>query len=448
MNQPGNALDRFGLSIPEMFIPSDAADVSLWPVIACDQYTSEPEYWERVENTVGDSPSTLRCVFPECYLEVPGGEERIAAIHAAMRRYLSSGILRPLPPGVILVDRATPYRPSRRGLLTAIDLERYDYRPGTKSLVRPTEGTILERLPPRIRIRQNAPLEFPHVLVLLDDPGKTVIEPLFESAAGAQPLYNTELMLAGGRITGRFLPKADAEPRLIKSLEKLMPAKDSAGPGGAEDFFLFAVGDGNHSLAAAKAVWEELKTRDALGAEADHPARYALVEIVNLYDPGIQFEPIHRLLSGFSEPEFTAFLKTRAEIEIQPCRSFADMESRTAESGKNSNSPHTAGILSPRGESVITITSAPGAVTAQIVQDLLDEFLRNRTGGSIDYIHGAESLRALCRKPGALGFFLPAIEKSGLFPTVLRDGALPKKAFSIGEASEKRFYFESRKIVV
>jgi hypothetical protein len=433
-----------------MLIPADPADLSRWPVIACDQYTSEPEYWEKVEKTVGAAPSTLRCVFPECYLEKPGEEERIRSIHAAMKRYLSEGVLRALPPGIILVDRSTPYSPSRRGILAAIDLEHYDYRRGTKSLVRPTEGTILARLPPRIRIRRNAPLEFPHVLVLLDDPGKTVIEPLFESVEGVPPLYETELMLGGGGITGKFLPKAEAEPGLLKSLEGLMPS--AAGIGEREDFFLFAVGDGNHSLATAKSVWEEIKDLEGLHTHTHththtlHPARYALVEIVNLYDPGIHFEPIHRLLVGFSEKDFTSYIQTKAGLTIEPARSFPEMANRVEDGRRRPGPIHTVGVISARGESVLTIEAPPDSITARVVEEMIEEFLHRRSGGSIDYIHGAESLRILSGKDYSLGFYLPVIEKSDLFPTVRREGALPKKAFSIGEAREKRYYFESRKI--
>jgi uncharacterized protein (DUF1015 family) len=289
--------DRIALQVPTLLLPKANIDLSRWAVIACDQYTSEPAYWEKVEALTAGSPSTCHLIFPEVYLEEPDSEERIRRVNQEMERYLAEGILVSQQPGFLAVDRQTQAVPSRKGLIAALDLEQYDYREGAQSLIRATEGTILDRLPPRIRVREQASIELPHIMVLIDDPQQTVVEPLFEGPR--EPAYDFPLMLGGGHIRGWRVDDADSIQRVATALERLADPEqfarryDVAG----RPVVLYAMGDGNHSFATAKAIWEKLKG-EAPDRQAimDHPARFALVELVNLHDPGLEFEAIHRVL--------------------------------------------------------------------------------------------------------------------------------------------------------
>lgn len=418
-----------GVIVPEILFPSESVDLYRWAVIACDQHTARPDYWEETARLVGDVPSTLNLILPEYYLEHPDGvpiRERIEAINDAMRRYLSQGILRPLGPGCILTDRQTPEHQSRSGLLLAIDLDCYDYAPGNRNLIRATEGTVVERIPPRAAIRQDAPLELPHAQVLIDDPQHRVIEPLAEAVRTAKmkPLYRTELMQRGGSISGWFFPAGSPElQNALLALGKLNSLRQYG--------LMMAVGDGNHSLATAKAHWA--KNRQSL--PADHPARYALVEVINLHDDGLSFEPIHRVLAGIS-----------LELLIREAVSwFSDQAPEFVPAG-NTGAPGTVTVpvLSRDRQLDLVIGKPRTTLPAGLLQPFLDH-LSGKAGVRIDYIHGSDEVRRLAAS-GQIGLLLPAMSKQDLFPGLARNGVLPRKTFSMGEAHEKRYYLECRSI--
>jgi len=283
-------LEKIGIGLPEILLPKKGTDLAKWAVVACDQFSSERDYWERVKSVVGDAPSTLGLIIPECYLEDGDTETRVREINGRMKSYLED-LLEPLEPGFVLVDRKTAHCESRKGLVLAVDLETYSFEAGATSLIRPTEGTILKRLPPRMAVRRGAVLDLPHILLLLDDPGRTVIEPLFSARKSFRKVYEFDLMAKGGSVAGWHVPEEALHDAAL-ALEKL-----------AAGGFLFAVGDGNHSLATAKSLWEEKK---ASGAVPDDPARWALVEVENIHDEGLHFHPIHRVLFGLDEEEFLA----------------------------------------------------------------------------------------------------------------------------------------------
>ncbi|MDR2783380.1 MAG: DUF1015 domain-containing protein [Treponema sp.] len=433
-------LSGFGLAMPEMLLPASGIDRKKWAVIACDQFTQDAEYWEAVRSIVGDAPSTLRLIFPEIYLEKPGKQERIEHIHRTMRTYLVQGVFAPPEKTFVYVERVTPFG-VRRGLVAAIDLERYEWRQGKKALIRTTEGTAPERLPSRMDVRRGAPLESPHVLLLINDKADVLLPALGERAKTTVPLYHTDLMLDAGAVTGWAVNAEEDVSLLVQNLETLTSIGASGGCE-EEDSFLFAVGDGNHSLAAAKAVWEEYKASHAgeRGLER-HPARYAMVEIENLYDIGIHFAPIHRVLFGERVNELLETLSTLPDGVITRIAGGKELSALTAVfSGKN-----RLGLILDSGFYLIEFADCGLAVA--LLQPLLDGFVRE-TGASIDYVHGEDAVfravQHLARR-GA-GILLPPVQKSGFFETISRLGVLPRKSFSMGEALEKRFYFECRKI--
>jgi hypothetical protein len=433
--------ESVGIHVPEILLPKAGTGLATWAVVACDQYTSQPEYWEKADRLVGDAPSTLRLILPEAHLEAPDVADRIGRIHGAMRTYLDRGLFESRP-GFVYVERTVGGR-TRRGLVLALDLERYDYTRGSTSLIRATEGTILERIPPRLKIRDGAPLETPHILVLIDDPERTVIEPVAAAPGALERLYDVELMMGGGRVAGYRVP-ADAERRAVQALERLAePARFAAryGLDAGRPVLLFAMGDGNHSFATAKAWWEKIKAR----VGPDHPARYALVEIGNVHDPALVFEPIHRVLFGV-RGDLLAELRRAlgAGVEIDDVPDAAQMAARI---GRTAPGGQRFGVVTPDRFRVVTVARPPTTLAVGTVQAVLDPFLAAKGAERIDYVHGMDVVVELGRKPGNLGIFLPAMDKSDLFKTVILDGALPRKTFSMGEAHEKRFYLECRKIV-
>ncbi|HSK88948.1 MAG TPA: DUF1015 domain-containing protein, partial [Anaerolineales bacterium] len=299
-------IDDIGIQIPQVYLPRPGTDLAKWAVIACDQFTSQPEYWHDVEKIVGEAPSTLNLTFPEVYLEEPDGEKRIQNVQASMRRYMDQGILQPHE-GLIYVERTVGGK-TRKGIILCLDLERYDYTKGSSSLIRATEGTIVDRLPPRIKIREGALLELPHILVLIDDPQHTVIEPLSAVKTQFEKLYDFDLMLESGHLTG-YAVNQQMEDKVVEALRGLAkPETVAAKYGISQDqpVLLFAMGDGNHSLATAKAIWEKIKPQVGM----DHPARYALVEVENVHDEGLDFEPIHRVVFGLKKDLFAELEKT------------------------------------------------------------------------------------------------------------------------------------------
>lgn len=403
------------------FYPADILlpkkDFERWSVVACDQYTSQPEYWEETDKIVGDAPSTLRLIFPEAYLGKGDKAARIDAINAAMAEYQKDGIFNVLKNHFVLLERQVENGALRRGLVGCIDLEDYSFTKGEKPLTRATEGTVLERIPPRVEIRKAAPLELPHIMVLIDDPDRTVIEPLFEKDLPV--CYDFELMQGGGHIKGYALDGAAAEA-INNALAPLANA-DRYEENGTP--FLFAVGDGNHSLATAKTCWELLKETLSPEEQKDHPARFALVELVNVHDTALVFEPIHRVVTDCNP-----------EALLRKMQEFADKQT--------GNNVQTVTVCHKGQQTAFTFSHATDALTVGTLQRFLDE----NGEGETDYIHGADVVMELSDRDDAIGFLLPAMDKGDLFRSVVFDGALPRKTFSMGEAHEKRFYLEARSL--
>jgi hypothetical protein len=431
---------ELAVKIPSVLLPAAKFDPQKWSVIACDQYTSNRKYWEDVHNFIGDSPSTLDLILPEVYLEDPEVNRLIKKVNTNMISYLTKKILTPLEPGFILIDRQTPHVQSRKGLLLAVDLEKYDYRPGSKSLIRSTEETITDRLPPRIKIRQGGCLELPHIMLLLDDPGRSVIEPLFKHLLELPKIYDFDLMMNSGRLTGYHLKDPALEEQVFKALANLAdPTINYEKYGVKDEVLLFAVGDGNHSLATAKAIWEEIKSKATDPYELEeHPARYCLVEVVNLYDEGLFFHPIHRVLFNVNTDLFFGQLQAHdhCQIKYSPAPSLEALPDNT----------QCFCFFTNTASGVVTINNPSSNLTVGSLQTFLDDFLQRNPQTKIDYVHGEQETKELGCRPGNIGFLLPSMDKQDLFKTVIIDGALPRKTFSMGEADEKRFYMEARKI--
>ena len=432
-----------GIQIPQVYLPKPGTDLNKWAVIACDQFTSQPEYWNEVEKIVGDAPSTLHLIFPEVYLEKPGGEKRIKNIQSTMRKYMDEGILQPHD-GLIYVERTVAGK-TRKGIVLCLDLEAYDYNKGSSSLIRATEGTIIDRLPPRIKIREGATLELPHILVLIDDPNRTVIEPLSVAKSKFKKLYDFDLMLDSGHLTG-YAVNDEFENKVVDGLRDLAKPEVFAAKYGIDkdqSVLLFAMGDGNHSLATAKAIWEKMKPHVGM----DHPSRYALVEIENVHDEGLEFEPIHRVLFGLRKDLFFGLKKTfGANLTYKPVASAEEMVKAvdSAEGEKQAIGLVGGGRSAEFG--VLEIANPSSNLPVGTIQSFLDVFLKEDGAEKIDYVHGEDVTVNLGSQPNNAGFYLPGMNKSDLFKTVIVDGALPRKTFSMGEAREKRFYMEARKI--
>lgn len=436
--------NNVGIMIPELMMPAKSIDISKWACVACDQYTSQPDYWEECEKIVADAPSTLRLMLPEIYLEKPGEDERISAIRAAMDEYVKIGILENRGEGIVFTRRTVDGK-TRNGIVIALDLECYDYSKGSTTLIRATEGTIVERIPPRLRIRDGAPLELPHIIVLIDDDKKSVIEPLAVKLDQVEKIYDFDLMQGGGHIEGWFINDETILVDVIKAVEKLA---DPNKYGVEMPPLLFAMGDGNHSFATAKANWEKLKVGLSDEERVNHPARYALIELENVHDDGIVFEPIHRVVFNVHVPAFLEALNAKLEEQNGGCeiKLFEDetaMKKAAAESGEGA---HIINIVVENKKGFIRVPSPAAQLEVGSLQNALDVVLKATEGATIDYIHGEDVVNELGSKPGNIGFLLPPMHKSALFRTVVFDGALPRKTFSMGEAHEKRYYLECRKI--
>ena len=434
-------ISDIGIQIPQVYLPRAGTDLQKWAVIACDQFTSEPEYWHTVENIVGDAPSTLNLTFPEVYLEQSNPEKRIQTIQSTMRTYLDEGVLLSHE-GLIYVERTAMGR-TRNGVMVCLDLERYDFNRGSINLIRATEGTIVDRLPPRIKIRSGAVMELPHILVLIDDPDHTVIEPLSTDKTDFEKLYDFDLMLESGHLTGYAVNEA-ASNRIVAALRHLAkPEVFAAKYGTAPNLpvLLFAMGDGNHSLATAKAIWEQIKSTVGM----DHPARYALVEIENVHDTGLTFEPIHRVLFNLNKNLFDELTKEfGAHFYYTELDNMQEMVSRVDGAGGH---VQTIGLVGAgKAFGVIEILRPSTNLAVGTIQKFLDRFLAEGGAEKIDYVHGREVVERLGLLPGNAGFYLAGMRKDELFKTVIMDGALPRKTFSMGEAREKRFYMEARRI--
>ena len=435
-----------GLQTADILLPKAGTDLRKWAVIACDQFTSEPEYWEEVRCLVSDAPSTFHLILPEVFLGTPEETARVESTRRVMHRYLSEDLFTPHE-GLIYLERTAEGR-TRHGLMVALDLERYDYNQGSQTLIRSTEGTILDRLPPRIRIRSGAPLELPHILVLIDDPEGTVIEPLTVQIDRLEKLYDFELMLGSGHLKGYRLTDPALEKQAVAALERLAdPARFQSryGVGPEKGVLLYAMGDGNHSLATAKAIWEQQKAIVGM----DHPSRYALIELENVHDAGLAFEPIHRVLFGLREDLGAAMARAFGDrLRLTHCSSQEEMIAAVrGQGGGLPVAPEQAfGLVTPTGFQLATLGRPTFNLAVGNVQAFLDPWLKEGGAEKIDFVHGEEVVCKLGRQPGQAGVYLPAMAKTDLFKTVIVDGALPRKTFSMGEAKEKRFYMECRKI--
>ena len=416
------SFDRVGIRPARILLPAPGVPRETWACIACDQYTSEPEYWQKAFETAGDAPSALRLILPEVSLR--NSAQRIPGIHAAMARYLKDGLLAPaVDPGFILCERTVPSG-TRLGLVCAVDLEQYSFERGSLPLVRPTEQTIASRLPPRLVIRRGAPVELTHIMILIDDPEHTVLEPLQAKKDSLRMLYDFDLMMNGGHLKGWAVDRPEDLEHVDASMNRLL---DSLG----EDPLLLAVGDGNHSLATAKAYWNELRESLSEKERETHPARFALCEIVNIHDEALLFEPIHRVITG-SDPQAL----------LADWQAYAAARGMTLDAAEG----HRFTVVYANGSKEITVGNPEGAIPCETIQKFLDDFLARHPEAEIDYIHGEQSLRTLASAPGATGFLLPEIDKNSFFSDVKKLGVLSRKTFSMGEADEKRFYMEAKEI--
>ena len=404
-------------SSTDILLPNKDIDLQKWAVIACDQYTSQPEYWKEVESFVGSAPSTLKLTLPEIYLGE--AEQKTEEINENMKRYLADGTLtKAVSNGFIYIERRTSTG-ILPGLLGALDLEEYDFREGTKPKVRATEGTILSRIPPREKIRENAVLELPHVLLLLDDAEKQLIEPLAAQKNSFRKLYDFDLMQNGGHVAG-WAVEGEAAEKLRGQLAEL---EEKAG-----EIFL-ATGDGNHSVATAKSCWEKLKAGLTSKEIENHPARRMLAEVVNLHSDAIVFQPIHRVLFGIKEDIVEAFER------------WLELNGMSLMEGSEITFTFANG-----GEEEFAIDGRGKLMPLAVMQKWLDKYVAKNKYLSLDYVHGRANVDKIVSESGAVGIIFNAMDKTGFFPAIKAGGALPKKTFSIGNADDKRFYLEARKI--
>ena len=397
----------------DILVP-DNCDHKKWSVVACDQFTSERGYWKKLEDFVGDANSTLKLIFPEAYLEDSDKDERIDNINRTMKEYLDNGVFKTLKDSFIVCKRTTASGISRLGIVLAVDLEDYCFTHPSNAYIRSTEGVVLDRIPPRLKIRKDAPLELPHIMLLIDDRKHSVIEPIWAAREGLEKVYDFDLNMGGGHLEGYRIDSQiviDAFEKYVDSVQNLY--------GTGKNDFIFAVGDGNHSLATAQAHWNRIKEGLTDAEKAVHPARFALCEVENLHDDGIVFEPIHRFVFGVGE-DFIRYMQANLSGEKE-VKAF----------DKN-------------GEYVLRVDRI-GAKAIKDIQSAIDEYLKAH-GGTVDYIHGIGHLKDVASRNDGVAIAMPKIEKEELFDYVLKNGTLCRKAFSMGEAEEKRYYFEAKKI--
>ena len=424
---------QLGIKFAQILVPDKKVNSNKWPVIACDQFTSNINYWNKAAKLVGNAPSTLHIIVPEVYLGTEGVFERIEHAKDTMIKYLEDGVLVKLPEGTILVERETPFG-TRTGVMLAIDLEQYSTDYKNKPLIRATEKTVDERIPPRMKIRQGASLESPHVMLLLNDPHDTVLGELYNQRGNYPKVYDTQLMQGGGHIKGWFIDDKQTLDKLTDALYNLK--QESA------DGMLFAVGDGNHTLASAKQVWDNFKFELPEEEREDHPMRYALVEVVNLYDHGISMHPIHRVLFGIEVPGFLRMLVEELnEMGLGAKMMYTRGANKTKTEGQNLY------FESKFAKGRIEIENPKYKLAAIPLTKAIDKLLKNLPKATIDYIHGDEDFESLTRQHASLGFRMDAMTKDQLFDLVGEYGVLPRKAFSLGEAQEKRYYYECRLLI-
>jgi uncharacterized protein (DUF1015 family) len=440
-------IEDFGLRIPEILLPKNI-DVSSWSVIACDQYTQDLDYWKKAEACAAGKPSTLNLILPEVYLNSPDKPERIEKIRKTMKEYIDGGIFDTAKNCLIYIERKTAFGRIRKGLVAQIDLETYEWKPFSKANIRATEATIVERIPPRMEIRRGAPLELPHIMLLVDDKDDLLVGGTGNKVKSKAPLYDGSLMCNGGSITGWAVESENEIADVTEAVSKIAD-KNRAADGST---FLFAVGDGNHSLATAKAVWDEYKEKlTAQGAdEAALKAcsvRYALVEIVNIYDTGLTFEPIHRVIFGADVEGLISHLAEKLGGTVSEVSGAAELDAAVKASWADFGFAYREGG-NGKQKYVLLKTGIKELAVARL-QPEIDAFLKEASGSEkpeIDYIHGSDETLKLGERENAVGILLPPIAKDSFFETINGRGPLPRKSFSMGEADEKRFYLECRKL--
>lgn len=408
-----------------LFPDFEKVDGTKWSSVACDQYTSQKNYWEKAYAFAKGSPSTLDLMLPEAFLDLE--DEMIPKINENMSFYLSD-VLVEHKNAMIYLERTQADGRVRRGLVGCVDLEEYDFSKGSQTLIRATEGTVLERIPPRVAIRRGAVVEMPHIMILIDDPQRTVIDPIADKAENYKVAYDFDLMASGGHVKGYFVDENAFEGINIAlgslATRELMREKYKVDA----PALLFAMGDGNHSLASAKTLYEEIKSEIGEAKAKEHPARYALCEIVNLHDTALDFEPIYRVVFGVEREEFKSEL---VEYVDGLC---GNAESQEIE------------LICGDAREKIVIKHPVSQLAVGTVQNFLDEYVKSHPDAEVDYIHGEDTVFALAQKENTVGILYGGMTKDQLFKTVICDGALPRKTFSMGNAADKRFYLECRKI--
>jgi len=437
-------LKALGLALPKILMPKKDIDLKTWAIVACDQYTSDHAYWNEVYSQCQNKASTLHITLPEIFLEAPDVDERIAKIHATMENYLKDGTLAELEPGITYLERDTELSGKRQGLLFAMDLEAYNYARDSQSLIRATEGTIVERIPPRLRVRSKAKLETPHIMILIDDPEQEIIEPLAKNKQALKALYSVELMQKGGTLAAWQLQEETLINDLLSKLETLL--KKTKEKQNTDKPLFFAMGDGNHSLATAKAHWEHTKERmQAAGKSKEeifsHPARYALAEIVNVHSPGLRFEPIHRAVFCEAPEKFRLFIQNSNLVDS--CTVIEETELQKilkAPEGQNK-----AGLWDGQNYYLVQFNASVKLLPPAAIDTLFSQYKETKPKTKIDFIHGWKDVCQLS-KESALACLLPVISRERLFGYVQENGPLPRKAFSMGDAEEKKYYLECRAI--
>ncbi len=407
-------MDKKIIFADNILLPN-SEDFSSWACIACDQFTSEPEYWSSLQSQVNGKKTTLDLVLPEIYLDEMA-DDRIEKINQNIKDYLTNNAFNKLPNGAILTIRKTPFVEKRIGLVIAIDLEEYEYSKKSSALIRATEGTIEERIPPRLKIRKNADVEFPHVMVLFDDEKREITENLYCNRKNYEKVYDFDLNMGGGHIEGYFINDYQS---VIDKFYALLDSERLISKYGKDDKFLFAVGDGNHSLATAKTHWNSVKANLSEQEKLSHPARYALVELVNVYDDGIYFEPIHRYVFGVDREAFIGGLKNVDGGKVRVYNGINMQE-------------------------ILGENDLPTGISA--IDNYIKDFIEKH-GGNVDYVHGDENLKKLVdAREDTVGILFEKLDKGDLFRYVSKNGAFPRKTFSMGEGVEKRYYLEGRRI--
>ena len=455
--------NELGIQIPEILLPANN-NIEKWSVVACDQYTQDREYWQKVETETNGFPSALNIIFPEVYLNDDNKQERINKIKETMNEYLSSSVFAKEQKQFIYLERTTAYNRTRKGLMIAIDLETYEWKPFSKALIRATEATIVDRIPPRMEIRRGAPLEMPHIMLLINDKDVDLINNIGNIAKknNKSPVYNDKLMQNSGSIVGWSISEENEIQYVLESINKI--AEKNIQDDGST--FLFAVGDGNHSLATAKAIWDEFKEANGGTKSPDgtisipkelenHNARFALVEIVNIYDTGLTFEPIHRVLFNVKSQDLLINLAEKLNGTVTDFDTAEALENNVKNSVANFGFTYTEDGIQKYKCLSTNITE----LAVSKLQPVLDDFIKNAPNQhicddngcrlarpEIDYIHGSAEVFRLGKQENAISILLPPVEKDSFFQTISKTGPLPRKSFSMGEADEKRFYLECRKL--